>query len=48
LNRDAGHDPVYAGPIENAAAQETIALTFVAIGQQIGPFVYRMAAPEEL
>jgi len=23
LNRDAGYEPVYAGPLENAAAQES-------------------------
>jgi len=25
LNRDAGYEPVYAGPLENAAAQENVA-----------------------
>jgi 8-hydroxy-5-deazaflavin:NADPH oxidoreductase len=49
LNRDAGYEPVYAGPLENAAAQEGfIALVFAVNQGGLGQFVYRMAPPEEL
>jgi predicted dinucleotide-binding enzyme len=48
LNRDAGYDPVENGPLENAAAQEAFALSIVAIASHIGPYVYRLAAPEQL
>jgi predicted dinucleotide-binding enzyme len=48
LNRDAGYDPVYAGPIENAALQEGVVKIVFAISQGMGPFVYRMASLEQL
>ena len=48
LNRDAGYDPVYMGPIENAAAQEAMIKVMFAVGGGMGPFVYRMAPPEQL
>jgi predicted dinucleotide-binding enzyme len=48
LNRDAGYDPVYAGPIENAALQEGMVKIVFAISEGIGPFVYRMAPLEQL
>jgi 8-hydroxy-5-deazaflavin:NADPH oxidoreductase len=49
LNRDAGYDPVYAGPLENAAAQERfIDLVFAITQGGLGPFVYRMAPPDQL
>jgi len=49
LNRDAGYDPVYAGGLENAAAQESfLGLVFSINRAGLGPFVYRMARPEEL
>jgi 8-hydroxy-5-deazaflavin:NADPH oxidoreductase len=48
LNRDAGYDPVWAGPLENAAAQEALVKIIFAIGEGLGPFVYRMAPVEEL
>jgi 8-hydroxy-5-deazaflavin:NADPH oxidoreductase len=48
LNRDAGYDPVYAGPIENAALQEGMVKIVFAISEAMGPFVYRMAALEQL
>jgi predicted dinucleotide-binding enzyme len=48
LNRDAGYDPVYAGPIENAALQEGVVKIVFAISQGMGPFVYRMAPLEQL
>jgi 8-hydroxy-5-deazaflavin:NADPH oxidoreductase len=47
LNRDAGYEPVYAGPLENAAAQERfIDLMFVINQGGLGAFLYRMAPPE--
>jgi predicted dinucleotide-binding enzyme len=48
LNRDAGYDPVYMGPIENAATQEAMVKIMFAVGEGMGPFVYRMAPPEQL
>jgi predicted dinucleotide-binding enzyme len=49
LNRDAGYDPVYAGPLENAASQEGFLTLVFGINQGgMGPFVYRMAPPDQL
>jgi predicted dinucleotide-binding enzyme len=49
LNRDAGYDPVYAGTLENAAAQERfIDLVFAITQGGLGQFVYRMAPPDQL
>jgi predicted dinucleotide-binding enzyme len=48
LNRDAGYEPVYGGPLENARAQEDFLAVFAGISQETGPFLYRMAPPEHL
>jgi predicted dinucleotide-binding enzyme len=49
LNRDAGYEPVYAGPLENASAQEEfIKLVFGIVQGGMGPFLYRMAPPDRL
>jgi len=48
LNRDAGYDPVYTGPLENAAAQEAMLTVIMPITDGMGPFVYRMAPIEAL
>jgi 8-hydroxy-5-deazaflavin:NADPH oxidoreductase len=49
LNQDAGYEPVYTGPLSNAAAQESLTGIFFAISQGgIGPFVYRIAPPDQL
>jgi predicted dinucleotide-binding enzyme len=49
LNRDAGYEPVYAGPLENAAAQENFLKLVFAINQGgLGQFFYRMAPPDQL
>src|SRR5215203_3956505 len=49
LNRDAGYEPVYAGPLENAAAQESFLKLISGIAQGgLGPFLYRMAPPDQL
>ena len=49
LNRDAGYEPVYEGPLENAATQEAFAGLIRGIAQSgMGPFVYRMAPPDRL
>jgi 8-hydroxy-5-deazaflavin:NADPH oxidoreductase len=48
LNRDAGYDPVYMGPIENALALEAMNEGIDAIGREMGPYVFRMAPPELL
>src|SRR5919112_6240019 len=49
LNRDAGYEPVYAGTLENASAQEDfIKLVFGIVQGDMGPFLYRMALPDRL
>ena len=48
LIRDAGYDPLYAGGLENARAQEDVLALIGAIRQNVGPFFYRMAPPEAL
>lgn len=49
LNRDAGYEPVYAGPLENAAAQENFLKLVFAINQGgLGRFFYRIAPPDQL
>lgn len=48
LNRDAGYDPLYMGPIENAALQEGLVKVVFAISEGIGPLVYRMGPIEQL
>src|SRR5215210_197848 len=49
LNRDAGYEPVYAGPLENAVAQENFLKLSGGISQGgMGPFFYRMAPPDQL
>jgi predicted dinucleotide-binding enzyme len=47
LSRDAGYEPVHAGPLENAAAQEQFLQLVFAIAQgEMGPFFYRLAPPD--
>jgi predicted dinucleotide-binding enzyme len=49
LIRDAGYEPIYAGPLENAAAQEAAIKLWFGINQAgLGQFLYRMASPDEL
>jgi predicted dinucleotide-binding enzyme len=50
LNRDAGYDPVCAGPLANASLQEGFLPLMFAITKEggTGQFFYRMAAPEDL
>jgi 8-hydroxy-5-deazaflavin:NADPH oxidoreductase len=49
LNRDAGYEPVYAGPLENAGVQENFLKLVFAISQGgLGRFFYRMAPPDRL
>jgi 8-hydroxy-5-deazaflavin:NADPH oxidoreductase len=49
LNRDAGYEPIYAGGLENAGAQEGFINLVFAINQGgLGAFVYRMAPPDRL
>jgi 8-hydroxy-5-deazaflavin:NADPH oxidoreductase len=49
LNRDAGYEPVYAGPLENAAAQENFfKLVFGMVQGGMGAFFYRIAPPDQL
>ena len=49
MNRDAGYEPVYTGPLENAAAQENFVHLTMGISQGgMGPFLYRIAPPDQL
>ncbi len=49
LTRDAGYDPIYAGPLDNASLQEGfIGLAFAINQGGLGPFLYRMAPPDQL
>jgi hypothetical protein len=48
LNRYSGYDPVYTGPLENAARQESIIDVIFAIGEGMGEYVYRFAPIEQL
>jgi 8-hydroxy-5-deazaflavin:NADPH oxidoreductase len=50
LIRDAGYDPICAGPLANAAMQEQVLGLIFAIAQEggAGQFFYRMAPPEKL
>lgn len=49
LNRDAGYDPVYAGPLTNARdREEFIKLVFAINKAGMGQFFYRVAKPGEL
>jgi 8-hydroxy-5-deazaflavin:NADPH oxidoreductase len=49
LNRDAGYEPVYTGPLENAAAQEKFIDLSMGISRGgMGPFLYRIAPPDQL
>jgi 8-hydroxy-5-deazaflavin:NADPH oxidoreductase len=46
---DAGYEPVYAGPLENAALQENFLRLVFAINRGgLGRFFYRMAPPDQL
>lgn len=48
LNRNAGYEPVHAGGLENARAQEDFLALWVGISNELGPFFYRMAPPDQL
>lgn len=49
LSRDAGYEPVRLGGLDQAAAQEALARTMIAIARAgLGQFVYRMAPLDEL
>jgi predicted dinucleotide-binding enzyme len=45
LIRDAGYEPLYGGPLENAAAQEQFLRLFLGVGNDIGPCFYRFWSP---
>jgi predicted dinucleotide-binding enzyme len=48
LNRDAGYDAVYLGGLEQAGTQERSSALLFAIAQNMGPFFYRFAPPDQL
>jgi 8-hydroxy-5-deazaflavin:NADPH oxidoreductase len=48
LSRDAGYDPVHTGPLETAALQESLLPLIFSIGEGLGSFAYRFAAPDQL
>jgi 8-hydroxy-5-deazaflavin:NADPH oxidoreductase len=48
LNRDAGYEPVHAGGLENARAQEEVIKLVFGVNQSgMGPFFYRFAPADE-
>jgi predicted dinucleotide-binding enzyme len=47
LSRDAGYEPLYAGTLANARAQEDFLQLSGAISQNIGRFFYRFAPPAD-
>ena len=48
LNRDAGYEPVRLGALDEAATQEHGTAIIFAVAQELGPFFYRFAPPEQL
>ena len=48
LNRDAGYDPIYVGPLDRAATQEAVVTIVFNVFEGMGEFVYRFAPIEEL
>ncbi len=49
LNRDAGYEPVYTGPLENASVQENFLKLIMGIAQGgMGQFLYHIAPPDRL
>jgi 8-hydroxy-5-deazaflavin:NADPH oxidoreductase len=49
LIRDAGYEPAHAGGLENASVQEAGVKLWFAVAQSgMGPFLYRMAPPDQL
>jgi predicted dinucleotide-binding enzyme len=49
LTRDAGYEPAYAGALENARIQEAALGLWFGMNQGgLGPFMYRIARPDEL
>jgi 8-hydroxy-5-deazaflavin:NADPH oxidoreductase len=49
LNRDAGYEPLYLGPLANAKIQEGLPPFVLALVQDggMGPYFYRFAPPEQ-
>ena len=47
LIRDAGYDPFYAGPLENAAAQEAAMRLFADMSRANGQFFCRFGIPDD-
>jgi 8-hydroxy-5-deazaflavin:NADPH oxidoreductase len=49
LNHEAGYESVYTGPLRNAVDQESlIGMVFAISEGGMGPFVYRIAPPDQL
>jgi 8-hydroxy-5-deazaflavin:NADPH oxidoreductase len=48
LIRDAGYEPVRLGALDKAATQEHGTDILFAVAQEMGPFFYRFAPPEQL
>jgi hypothetical protein len=48
LTADAGYDPVFAGDLTKAAAQEAAMALWASIAKQNGPLVYRLSKPQDL
>jgi predicted dinucleotide-binding enzyme len=45
LNRDAGYEPYYLGPLENVPVQEQFLKPIMGISNDIGPCFYRFWSP---
>jgi 8-hydroxy-5-deazaflavin:NADPH oxidoreductase len=48
LSLDAGYDPVFVGGLDKAPDQEAMVGAVIDLLHQRGPYVYRIALPEEL
>ncbi len=49
LSQDAGYEAVYAGGLENARVlEDALGFLFAIMQAGMGPFVYRMAPPDQL
>jgi predicted dinucleotide-binding enzyme len=47
LNRDVGYEPVYAGGLDGAAAQEAAIGLILGLAQANGRYFYRFASPDD-
>jgi hypothetical protein len=48
LTRDAGYEPARVGGLEMAGAQEAMIQVIIGVTKEMGPYLYRMAPPNQL